>query len=165
MQVVLRFWLRVFYFKGRETPFEGEQYRTQDWNGEEKETFPPVSVKTRMKTCSYPWQNLLRYSRSSSVTRHQVWMRFALILRLVVVLILKDGDRRVCSSNWGITLFSLQRKVYSRVLQRGSDRLSNPRFRRSNAVSLLDMEQWTSSLTLWVFWGGHMDEKAYDCVS
>ncbi|KAK3534690.1 hypothetical protein QTP86_020345 [Hemibagrus guttatus] len=45
----------------------------------------------------------------------------------VVVPLFKMGDQRVCSNYWGITLFSLPGKVYSKVLERRVRPLVEPR--------------------------------------
>ncbi|KAI3377375.1 hypothetical protein L3Q82_008564 [Scortum barcoo] len=64
-----------------------------------------------------------------------------------VVVTLVQGDRRVCSNYRGITLLSLPGKVYARVLERRIrpivDHLG---FRRNNAVFVLVVEHWTSSI-------------------
>ncbi|KAI3363919.1 hypothetical protein L3Q82_001516 [Scortum barcoo] len=61
----------------------------------------------------------------------------------------KKGDRRVCSNYRGITLLSLPGKVYARVLERRirpHSRVPCLGFRRNNAVFVLVVEQWTSSI-------------------
>ncbi|KAI3355686.1 hypothetical protein L3Q82_004279 [Scortum barcoo] len=65
----------------------------------------------------------------------------------VVVPLFKKGDRRVCSNYRGITLLSLPGKVYARVLERRIRPIVETLgFRRNNAVFVLVVEQWTSSI-------------------
>ncbi|KAI3375914.1 hypothetical protein L3Q82_003771 [Scortum barcoo] len=67
----------------------------------------------------------------------------------VVVPLFKKGDRE-CSSVFqlqGITLLSLPGKVYARVLERRIRPIVDPLgFRRNNAVFVLVVEHWTSSI-------------------
>ena len=55
----------------------------------------------------------------------------------MVVPIFKKGDLRVCSNYWGITLPSLLGKAYARYWKGGPGQLSDLRFRRNNADSVL----------------------------
>ncbi|KAI3352347.1 hypothetical protein L3Q82_005319 [Scortum barcoo] len=66
----------------------------------------------------------------------------------VVVPLFKKGDRRVCSNYRGITLLSLPGKVYARVLERRIRPMVSRHlgFRRNNAVFVLVVEHWTSSI-------------------
>lgn len=61
-----------------------------------------------------------------------------------------QGYWRVCS-HYGCNYSASAGKF----MFRGSDRLSNHRFRTSTVVFILDVAQWTSSLPLWGCWRGH----------
>jgi len=82
----------------------------------------------------------------------------------VVVPIFKKGDWRVCSNYRGITLLSLPRKVYSRVLERRLRPIVEPQLQEDQLFTLVGLlgEAWEFAHPVYMCF---VDlEKAYDRV-